>query len=199
MSSPEVKKVELARGSIDRILSQDHGARLLEVALHRAQAHVAANPPPNSDPKGSARGGSSSPVELDERDEDRMVSKDAQWFVTNAPKMVAQAAKILFDLERASIRMLATIDHSKLPAPKEIACTSCARKDREGRSDIGGHYAAVYDKAKKHGLCRFCWEHAEWDKGHLNVTRLPPVKACELYHTQGPRAAGVWLAKQVAA
>lgn len=182
------RRLESSQENLARLLTRDHGEHLIEVALYRAEQRVNEHQPVHGE-----RGGSSSPVEAEERAEDRKVSEDAAWFLARARVMVAEIERLSRDLSAGALRMLATIDYSKLPSPREPGCRSCARTEQRGQSRIGGHFAPVYAKSEKRGLCRWCWdfERAEGE--------LPPVQACEIYHVQGARSAGLWLAKRRAA
>lgn len=99
---------------------------------------------------------------------------------------------------RAAVaRYVDLIDLSELPtkAPRDVipGCLSCVRSERRGHTRIGGHFAPVYEKAKKHGLCRFCYDV------RAATGQLPPIEICDVYHSQGPRQAGRLIAKRSAA
>jgi hypothetical protein len=168
--------------------------RRLDLALERAKEHQAARNPPRS-PFG-AGGSSSAPSETKEWLEDQRVTRLAMTDDAALRRLRKQLAETARDLRASVVRQTMTVDHSLLPA--DPGCRSCIRTAQVNKQNMGGHHADVYDKAKKHGLCVWCWKYARADaidKGFKGVGELPPVEACDIYHTQGPRSAGMFLAR----
>lgn len=150
------------------------------------------------------RGGSSSPVEVEDRAEARAAHRQAlidvdvfagyavdaevqaRILVRTSDPLVAVEAAVALDsdcrrLAQVVARYVVPIDHAKLP-PTDPACSSCARV---------GEHSDVYDKSLKSGLCRWCWDHRGEDG------ELPPVVVVRELHEKGPRAAGVLMARMV--
>lgn len=119
--------------------------------------------------------------------------------LTTVRKELGRAASI-------AVRAVETIHPDKLPKEAEHstaipACASCARTSGNGPKRIGGHFAPVRDDVAGHGLCDWCYRHAlalAKERGLEQITPdcWPPIKACDLYHAQSPRAAGLHLAKE---
>ena len=157
-------------------------------------------------PSGEERGGSSSPVELAERLEDRRVgsqaARDLLAFDRLLPAFHAELviafhsggatrelAKVAEPLAVLVTRYTQTVDARVLD--EEPECRSCARPGKVGNQRYPGFKGVgVYQKAKKHRLCRWCYD--EW----LATKRLPTLDLIDLYHTRGPRAAGVERARR---
>ena len=70
----------------------------------------------------------------------------------------------------------------KEPPEPETGCRSCVRIKE---------FSDVYSEAPKSGLCRWCYRH-RGDNG-----QMPPREAVLLMHTQSPRAAGLWMARNL--
>ena len=173
-----------------------------------AQEHARDWQAPTLPVRDSERGGSSSPRELDERAEDRRVSsqaiRDEQALIVLVPALEAELviaavtggptpdlAKVARRLADTVNRLTVTVDHALLSEP---ACRSCARKAKvQGHLYPGHQGVPVYAKAKRHGLCRWCYDFWRAER------RLPPVDVVDMYHVRGPRAAGLELAKRLRA
>lgn len=176
-----------ARGKIDLILGRVRVGTTdapktwtsIELALKRAEAWTNTTPPREGEV-----GGSSSPQAEEERLEHAKVVKMAAKALQRIPELVASVEKQMDELYSTVQRLTATVDPSK--AQDVPGCLSCARS--EGK--LGRHFAPVYDKAPGQKLCRWCWDHRS------ATGRLPLVEACDIYHRQGPRSAGLWLAKR---
>lgn len=171
-----------------------------------AQQHAHDWQAPTLPVRDGERGGSSSPREVEERQEDRRVSaqaiRDGQAMRRLIPELEAELviasahgaptpelAKVARRLADVVNRLTATVDHGLLGAPQ---CRSCARKSKGPVREYHGHPGVpVYEKAKKHGLCRWCYDFWRAER------RLPPVDVVDIYHTRGPRAAGLELAKRM--
>ena len=185
-------------GSTTRGETQVPNVRLAQIHAYDWQAT-------RTPPSDSERGGSSSPVEQAERKEDRAVAhqaiRDAAALDTLIPAFEAElvvasyrkapTVELVLVAERLAQvieRCVRTVDHDLLQDPE---CRSCARPGKVGKVNYPGHKnVAVYAKSIKHRLCRWCHDH--W----LAENRLPPVDVIHLYHTRGPRAAGIELAKR---
>lgn len=155
------------------------------------------------------RGGSSSPREIGERLEDRQVARRANVYVDELPSLVnrlegeltvaaalgaptPELAKIAERLARIVNWLTATVDHDKLPKTADLECISCARTATiNGRKYQGHPHVPVYDKAVKHSLCRWCYDHQR------AIGALPPIDVIDIYHRVGARAAGIELAKRM--
>lgn len=137
------------------------------------------------------RGGTFTPNEVDENDETRRIAAQALKDVQRIPELCSRINHDTAELEQIVQRVTVSIDPKKMPAHVIPGCRSCARREDDGEIEIGGHWAALYDKAKSVGLCRWCYDASAGGKG-----TLPPVRACHLYHVEGPTAAGRWLARQ---
>lgn len=135
-------------------------------------------------------------------------------------RAIRQATRDLHDLRRAltairkltqlvdriTIRAVETIHPDKLPKASDQTsaipgCKSCARTRGTGARRIGGHFAPVRDDVAGHGLCDWCYRHAlavARERGLEQITTdcWPPLEACDLYHRQSARAAGLYLAKR---
>lgn len=156
-------------------------------------------------PSHDERGGSSSPVEVADRQEDRRVGFQALRDLDLFPRLLedyeqecvivrysgpnqsfARTAEQLAALVR---RYTVPVDHEKLP--DDPGCKSCARPGKVGKRQFQGHPGVpVYEKAKKHGLCRWCYDAFQADG------ELPPIDVVDLYHRVSARAAGLELAKR---
>lgn len=173
------------------------------LAQHRARDWQSEHLPSNDE-----RGGSSSPTEAAERIEDRRVARQAIQDTDTLTRLVPafQAELVLASYHGAPTRELAevadrladivarcirTVDHDALPS-NEPECRSCARPGKVGKVQYPGHKGVtVYEKAKKHGLCRYCYD--AW----MATRRLPPVDILDVYHRVSPRAAGLAWAKRL--
>lgn len=151
------------------------------------------------------RGGSSSPVEVEERVEDRRVAMQAARderlldelvpafeaeivLAAYAGRVTPELAEVARMLAEVISRCVRVVDHDKLTTDE---CRSCARHGKVGHKQYQGHKGvAVYEKAKRYRLCRYCYDAWRADK------RLPPIDILDIYHTRGPRAAGVEWAKR---
>lgn len=124
-----------------------------------------------------------------ERKEQRKVVARATEAMDSIPKRVARLEADAAALRKDVAWLVATVDPSKLPE-QEASCKSCRRVGEMGKSKIGGHFSPVWDRCNQgEQLCRWCQEYKSTEK------QLPPLEAVELYHSQSPRAAGLWLAR----
>lgn len=165
-------------------------------------------------PSGEERGGSSSPVELAERVEDRRVAQQAAKDAQVLPVLVEALDQelVIAGIDLKPSRELATVaanlarvvaryirPETLLPtdAPQ---CLSCARPGKvRGVQYNGWKGVEVYAKAKKHNLCKFCYDHASADakeRGRKGLGQLPPVDIIDTLHMEGPRKAGLAMARQ---
>lgn len=174
-----------ARDTIDRVLAPAQTGTLLDLAVDHAEAWAALPVPAH----GWERGGSSAPSEIEERQEVVRVARMAVKATARIPEILDEIGRLAIELYDTTQKLTAVTHPDNYPLDSVIGCRSCARTERIGRIQIGGFFAPVYEKSKKSGLCRWCWDYE-----HANG-EPPPVRAIELYHTQGPRAAGVFLAK----
>lgn len=165
----------------------------------------------------ASRGGSSSPIEEEDRSEagrltrQAIADNDALPQTVRALKNATTAAlaipALLDELIRLWKRNTAVIDHSKLP--REIpGCASCGRSgnfspivEHKIAAKVRGTAAA--DRALEQRLCRWCWDHsvAHAEADGRDATEIgerdrPPKEACDIMHRQSPRAAGRWLAER---
>lgn len=155
-------------------------------------------------PSGEERGGSSSPVEIAERVEDRkvaqMASRDAQVLpvlveALDQELVIAgvnltpsrELATVAENLARIVARYVRPVDHSLLPTGSP-GCRSCARKDP--KKGITGHHSEVSQRYLSKGLCDQCGRYAGANKG-----KWPPLQFVDVLARQGKHAAGRWLAR----
>ena len=95
-----------------------------------------------------------------------------------------ELAKVAEPLAVLVTRYTQTVDARVLD--EEPECRSCARPGKVGNQRYPGFKGVgVYAKAKKHRLCRWCYDR--W----IVKKQLPPLDLIDIYHTQGPRQAGV--------
>ena len=154
-------------------------------------------------------------MELAERVEDRKVGaqavKDLVVFDRLLPGFHAELviafhsqgptkelAKVAQELAALVSRYVKAVDATNLKdAPQ---CVSCARSGKvRGVTYSGWKGIEVYAKAKKHSLCQWCYSHATDDakaKGRRGLGQLPPVDIIDILHMEGPRKAGIALARQ---
>lgn len=152
-------------------------------------------------PADGERGGSSSPREAEDRWDafllDRMVARDLR-LVAELTRTIEHAARELYSL---MLRNVETLDPAKLPKEAMPGCVSCARAEQKGTVKIGGHFAPVMPATREGairgnrdahaaGLCRWCFDVKE------ATGSLPLVDECDVYHREGPRAAGLLRAKR---
>ncbi len=173
--------------------------RRLDLALQRMRDHQSDRHPYRT--QLGETGGSSSPTEIEERLEVIRVSQSATADEQRTKALKRQMARAAADLRALVVRHVAVIDHAQLPDDSDDApCRSCVRKATIAKQRYEGHVAAVYEKAKKHGLCRWCYDHARADgveNGMKGLGELPPVDIIDILHRQGPRPAGLALAKRM--
>lgn len=170
----------------------------------------------------SERGGSSSPVELEERAEDRRVAaqaaRDAQdlpglllvfeqeWILgeaAHAPKFPVQVAEkavwhvpVTPELSKAAERFARVVARCvRVVDHDKIGgdeCRSCARKGKVGNRVYQGHKGIAIYERVPRQ--RLCY----WCWSHWTAEkRLPPIDVVDIYHRVGPRAAGLELAKRL--
>ena len=167
---------------------QKRRVRRLRLTVERIQSwRSEANPVAGPD-----RGGSSSPTEAAERREDRQVTVATLRDDQTARGLVADLAPGARQLAQMVARYTTPIDHSKLPKPEDIVpgCVSCARQQQEGKKKTPGHFNPIDDRYKGLKLCRWCGDHREADGA------LPSLDLVDVYHRQGPQAAGRLAATQ---
>lgn len=141
-------------------------------------------------PRDGERGGSSSPTEHDDRLEARRVDQQVARDLQALPELIRTIETAAQRLYSLMLRNVETIDLSKLPKDPLPGCVSCARVEFKNGRPVGGHFAPVYDKSEKAGLCRWCWDARQ------ATGKLPEVDECDVYHREGPRAAGLLRAKR---
>ena len=152
------------------------------------------------------RGGSSSPVEVEERVEDRRVAFQAARderlldelvpafeaeivLASYAGRVTPELAQVARRLAEVISRCVRVVDHDKLTSDE---CRSCARKGKVGNRQYPGHKGVpVYEKAKRHRLCRWCYDYWRAEK------RLPPIDVVDVYHRVSAKAAGRELARRL--
>jgi hypothetical protein len=98
--------------------------------------------------------------------------------------------KSVGDLYQLVCRYTETVDVSMVE--NEPQCTSHARADIQA--------VAVFSKA--YNLCRWCYDHAQAAARERGMESIepqdwPPPKACRIQDSQGPTAAGRWLARHL--
>ena len=171
------------------------------LAQHRAREWASTAPPASSE----ERGGSSSPVELAERVEDRKVGsqavKDLIVFDRLLPGFHAELviafhsggptrelARVAQELAALVSRYTRTVDHGLLPKDVTPGCRSCARLGRTKTKP--GHFEPLSEQERfaKKGLCTWCGRHTV--RGVL-----PLLDAVDIRVRQGDHAAGRWLAR----
>lgn len=140
-------------------------------------------------PREGEWGGSSAPAAVEEQEEQQRVARLGAHAASRLPEIVKALDSLGCEMYDLIQRLTSVVHPNKYPSSALPGCMSCARKEGGEGRQIGGHFAAVYEKSKASGLCRWCWDHDQ------ATGELPPVKACHIYHSQGPRAAGIWLAK----
>lgn len=176
--------------------SRPEQVRRIELALRHLHEYRSERMPANG-----TRGGSSSPREVDDRAEERALTRQVERDLPILEKFLGMGPTI-----RAIVmRYTEPIALSKLPIPNVPGCVSCARTEQKGKVHIGGHFSPVMpasdeevDGTKVHGnaeanrlgLCRNCSDHLK------AAGKIPPVMYCHLLHTQSARAAGNWLVRQ---
>jgi hypothetical protein len=174
-----IKDLELILGLVE-CGSMDRPRRMTRIALtlKRIQEwHAVRGPSVDEN-----RGGSSSPVEVEERQEDRRVALAAE-------RDAKRVAALLGELSDMCHRYTTPVDHRKLPSELP-GCVSCARKRQKGGVEIAGHFAPVADRYKGKQLCMWCGEHL------AASGELPPLDVVDMFHRQGAQAAGRELAKR---
>lgn len=139
-------------------------------------------------PREGERGSTRSGVE----EEERIASARVKWQAVEDARRIAQLSRLIRrhtgELSRIVDRYVETVDPRKLPA-EAPGCRSCARTSTDGNDvKIGGHWAPVREDVAALGLCDWCYRHR--DAGG----NPPPIKACDLKHTQGGRAVARYLA-----
>lgn len=172
----------------------------LLVAARRMRAWTATAPPITDE-----RGGSSSPTETAERQEDRRVAHQALRDLADFPTLHAgweqetviartlgaPTPELLKIAERFAAlvrRYTIPVDHDLIPVEHD-ECRSCARPAKLNGRQYPGH-KGIPVFAKKLVLCRWCYDH------HRAEGHLPPVDVIDIYHRVSPRAAGIELAKR---
>lgn len=170
-------------------LLSSRGVHPIDIALQHAEEWVDAHPP-----RGEERGGSSSPTEIEERQEVARVSRLASKALIEIPLLTRELEDAAEKLRDYTVRLTAVIDLTQLPKSeqRDDECASCRRSEQKGRERIGDHFSPVYVKAPLMGLCRWCRDHALPVGDEMT---LPPVEACHIMHTQSARAASMWLDK----
>ena len=142
----------------------------------------------------SGRGGSSSPVERDERRADERLARQAAHDRRRVRDLVVQIEGAAEELARLVARNVETAPVRAEDDRSVPGCLSCARV---------GVFSPVRETAKASGLCDWCYRFARAavrnDGGNrvgpIEAGHYPPRKAVELYHERGARSAGRWLAE----
>ena len=109
-------------------------------------------------------------------------------------RLIAHAAK---NMSRIVAVATTPLDLSQIPDDLP-GCRSCARTQGKKGKEIGGHHAEVREDVKGHGLCDWCYRHALADGKARDLGELgdpPPIRACHIFHTEGRRKAGLWMAR----
>lgn len=169
----------------------------------------------------SERGGSSSPVELEERVEDRRVAAQAardaadlpglmlvfeqEWILgeaAHAPKFPVRVA------EQAWWHVPVTPELGKAAERFARVVARCVRivdhgvlnegpkgcrscARKDAKHGFAGHFEPVSPRYERKGLCDQCGRFAGANKG-----KLPPIEYCDIMARQGKHAAGRWLARR---
>ena len=194
----EITELEWLLGIMD-VGTMDRPRRVRRIVLvaERIQQWPAVQQPSSGE-----RGGTSNDVEASERKEAQRVTAQAK----RDEATLTEFMRFLGKVRDLAPRYLNPVDASTLPPPKIPGCRSCARTGIDSGVKVGGHFCASMSpntertpdgktirgntEAAELGLCRWCWDHRS------ATGEFPPIKACDLRHTQGERAAGVWLAKR---
>jgi hypothetical protein len=155
-------------------------------------------------PRDSERGGSSSPVEVAERLEDRRVSTQAARDAVELPGLIdgfqaelvlaayhraptPELAEVAERLAKVVTRCVRPVDHDGIDTTPE--CRSCARPGKVGKVLYAGHKnVTVWERVPNIRLCRWCYDIQSAEG------ILPPVNIVHTRHTLGARAAGLELA-----
>lgn len=165
--------------------------RVIDLALQHMLDWADTRPPPLH--SNGPRGGTTTTTAHAERFEDHELGRHAAHDHAQALILIRTITVATEQLYLLGRRYTAPIDTSKLPKPADTipGCVSCARTKKKGPLTLGGHFSPVSERpayqAKQ--LCRWCGDHDR-------VGSLPPVEAIDIYHRQGPQAAGRWLAQQ---
>lgn len=149
---------------------------------------------------GFERGGSSSATEADDRHEANRLAQQVARDSIQLPHLVKVIVASLDELVRLTARNAETVHPDKLPSDEEApGCRSCARTGYGKGAPLVGHFAPVREDVKGHKLCDWCYRHAlaAANEAGRPIGRdyWPPIEACDIFHRQGPQAAGRWLAK----
>jgi hypothetical protein len=160
----------------------------VDTAYQRALDRAGGGELPNYD----HRGGSSVSDDDDaERKNRQRVMRQAVIDVRKIDELVIRIASATHQLRKLVDRHAETVGPHKQDEDTGLpGCRSCQRKEQDGDSTIGGHFAGVTDKAPESGLCRQCNDFKNATGG------LPPVMWCHLRHTKGGSHANRWLAKE---
>lgn len=151
--------------------------RRIHLAVRRAESLVATHGPSRDE----ERGGSTSPVEDEERAAAARATRQALEDLKAVDQLVNQIDEAAEKLERLVRRNVLVIDHSKLPkAPSVVGCESCALTEWDDGLKKGGHFEPAMPakreevheeggkrrviagnaEAAKARLCRSCWDFA---------------------------------------
>ena len=162
---------------------------IIDLAVEHAEAWAGIAVPTDGE-----RGGSSNPRDRDEAEEIRRVHTLAVKAADRLPEICKAVDELMREAYDTVQRLTSTVDPKKLPKKEAVpGCLSCKRVEERNDIKIGGHFAPVYEKSKNSGLCRWCWDVKQ------ATGQWPPVKAIDLYHRQGARAASKWLASNESA
>lgn len=168
--------------------------------------------PPSQD---STRGGSSSPVEAEDRLEEQRLHRQALRDLARVPELIREAMRAADELLLVASRYSVPIDHSKLPKEPLPGCVSCARP-QDVRRPGTGLFSPMAEPdawgAKRWGknlsesvhaiaLCEFCRDVSvanaqETGAAAVEPRHFPPLKAVELWVHQSRAAASRWLSRQ---
>lgn len=195
-------ELQLAHEYLGAILERiDHRsggkARRVDVAAKHLEEWASIACPPNAN---GPRGGSSSPVEVEDRVEEARLASRVSADQVRLPVLVRRLAETARDLDLLVTRNVETVHPGKLPK-EEPGCVSCAREWRvKGVVRGGGHWAPVRADVKGHGLCDACYRHSlaamrEKKAAVLAPEHWPPAEYCDLMHRVSAAAAGRWLAR----
>lgn len=201
----------VAGKSLEHVSTPETKLALLDLAA----GHIKDWLPSGTMPAVGERGGSSSPVEAEDRVEAMKVARGAMRDDKRMKQLCAQLEALGAELYALVVRNVGLVDASKIPT-RDPECVSCARPQNP-KDKASGHFSDVADPdphaVRRWGsglaasvgrlqLCSFCRTHAIASakaNGRDSVVPsrdYPPLKAVDLLCRQSEQAAGLWLAKQ---
>lgn len=200
--SQTADRLARAHTDLDQILkhvetgTSDHRRHVRRVDLTKSHLDdwASTRPPANTGP----RGGTTTIREAEDRDEEQRLARQILNDRDRLDELARRIENDARDLAVIVARYASTIDLGKLPRDHDVpGCKSCARTTLRNGVTIGRHFAPIRPDVPGHGLCDWCYRYAlARAEGHpITSEHYPPIEACDLFHTQSPRAAGLWLAK----